>query len=181
MRASSRATFSSPISQVWERRTPSRLLTHRPSTPFPLGPRRPLIVAKGDRTARLHFLRLPMVRLNSRRASCLQGRAVQITQQFTLQPALHAQSPVSAPRSQSSLGSVMWFNERGRAVKQWAFPRIDPHTVNDMRINYAQGSRQGELATVDGAEKRGEFGVGRGARGGSITRQHSQCHRGIVS
>ncbi len=46
------------------------------------------------------------------------------------------------------------FNERELAVKQWAFPRIDPHTVNDMRINYAQGSRQAELATVDGAEKR---------------------------
>lgn len=30
--------------------------------------------------------------------------------------------------------------------------------VNDMRINYAQGSRQAELATVDGAEKRGVGG-----------------------
>lgn len=34
--------------------------------------------------------------------------------------------------------------------------------VNDMRINYTQGSRQAELATVDGA-------VG----GGGITGQHS--------
>lgn len=36
-------------------------------------------------------------------------------------------------------------------MKHWAFPRIDPHTVNDMRINYAQGSRQAKLATVDAA------------------------------
>lgn len=50
------------------------------------------------------------------------------------------------------------FSERGLAVKQWAFPRIDPHTVNDMRINYAQGSRQAELATVDGDEMRGVEG-----------------------
>lgn len=37
--------------------------------------------------------------------------------------------------------------------------------VNDMRINYAQGSRRAELATVDGAVKRGG--------GGGITGQHS--------
>lgn len=51
-------------------------------------------------------------------------------------------------------------DERGRAVNQWAFPRIAPQMVNDMRINYAQGSRQAELATVDGAEKRGKGGGG---------------------
>lgn len=36
--------------------------------------------------------------------------------------------------------------------------------VNDMRINYAQGSRQAELATVDGAVKKGV--------GGGIAGQH---------
>lgn len=61
------------------------------------------------------------------------------------------------------------------AVKQWASPKIDPHTANDMKINYAQGIRQAELATVDGAEKSRLEG------GGSINGQHSQCHQGIVS
>lgn len=44
--------------------------------------------------------------------------------------------------------------ERGRAVKQWAFPWMDPHEANDTRINYAQGSGQAELATVDGTMKK---------------------------
>lgn len=35
--------------------------------------------------------------------------------------------------------------------------------VNDMRINYAQGSRQAELATVDGAVKRGWEGASLGS------------------
>lgn len=76
VRASSKATSSSPISQVWERRTPSKLLTHRPSTPFLLGPKRPLRVAKAGCAAMLHFLLLPMVRLNSH---YLSGLPVQIT------------------------------------------------------------------------------------------------------
>lgn len=36
-----------------------------------------------------------------------------------------------------------------------SLPWIDPHTVNDKRINYSPGSRQAELATVDGAEMGG--------------------------
>lgn len=57
------STSCPPISQVWDLRTPSKLLTHRPSTPFLLWPERPLMVAKGFRATRLHFLCLPMFRL----------------------------------------------------------------------------------------------------------------------
>lgn len=69
VRISSKATSSSPISQMWDLRTPRRLLTHRPSTPFLLGPKRPLIVAREERAAELHFFRLHMFRLNSQWAS----------------------------------------------------------------------------------------------------------------
>lgn len=61
--SSSSATPSDPISQVWDLRTPSKLLTHKPSTPFLLWPQWPLMVAKGFRAARFHFLCLPMFRL----------------------------------------------------------------------------------------------------------------------
>lgn len=123
------------------------------------------MVAKGERAAKLHFLRLPMVRVNS-------GQADKQTVYMT---AVVACRKSDVRDTVDGARSALRFNEQRRAVKQWAFPGIDPHTLNDMEINYTQGSRQPELATVDGAEKR-SGGGGRGSAG-----QRSQCHRGIVS
>lgn len=93
---------------------------------------------------------------------------MQKTMHLTLQPLLHAESPVV-----ELTGLYASMSEKENSGR---FPTIDSHTLNDMRINYAQGSRQAELATVDGAEMSG--GVG---EGGGITGQQSPCHRGIVS
>lgn len=122
------------------------------------------MVAKGDLAAELHFFLPPMFRLKA-------------SEPLSLGPdnkIVYIAATVAYTESCVRAHWALWFTERGLAVKEWAFPRIDPHTVNDMRINYAQGSRQAELATVDGAEKRG-------VEGGGIAGKHSQCHRGIVS